>query len=1213
MLLVAVVAVTPAGRAEAQSVPNVWWGVLADVVLESSEVPGSNLQVNQNLTAPLTVSYTIGGTATCGTDYTIAGADCGQGTGTFTIPAGTARFTNVEFPIAALGDAVPDSGETIILAINDGADYNLGSGTTYTVTIVENSGQAAFRIGGQPSVNGTLTGHRVCDDADGNGTFSYEWQRRATPGRATFTQIIGATSQSYTLTQADSGYYLRLRVEYHDGNNVRTRVYSPIVGPIGPVAAENTVGFGRGDYNVREGDSLRPTLTFGSPTAAEQTFEIVFQTCDADLTNDISVDYAEQSPFARSTDVSAAHSVTVPAGVTSHTFDVPVPADGEIEDYETFVMGFGAIPAGITIGSQQDATNQGQYATVQIVNVSLVPDNWALKPSGVGPGEQFRLLFKTHNERDATASTISTYDTFVRNRVSGAGTGHADIRQYSSTFRVVGSTATVDAAAHTATGIMVAGEPSHTPFSTPIYWLNGPRIADDYNDFWDGTWDDNSHGAHRRANGNVSTNNRGPNTGTRTGTTHATAGTKKPNRPLGASQTRWGGGDPGQNPIDQGDIPKGMNNVYVGLSGIFQVAEPQGLQYKRPPETATVQFGGHGRVVNVVLPVPPGVHGNRVLFTISDGTARDNLKGSCGVDNDYDNHDNHGWDEHWHYRNLRAGGSVSIPIRLCTPSVGKNFKINWGDPSPYNVPYPETGYDPDAPNCKAAEQVIPARPYRAPRVEGHNRHGVPIVDPGEPGRARQVNTVSWTCFTTVTVLASSGGDDSLDSVSAQDDAVPCDAGEGVRRARAAFEWHLSHGSNAALFWRILNTLGAEDLPAKPPGVTHDTITAQEARDFSDGKGWAGWAPINDALQRCTTADNPDPDPVTPDPDPDPVTPDPEPDPEVSVAGGGGVTEGGDAIFTVSAVPAPSAPLTVDVSVAQSGDFGVSPGTRTVTVPASGSVTLTVSTTDDSTDEADGQVTATVDAGSGYTVSATAGTATVAVADDDDPPPVIPEISVAAGAGVTEGGDATFTVSAVPAPSAPLTVDVSVSQSGDFGVATGPRTVTVGTSGTATLTVTTTNDSADEADGTATVTVDAGSGYTVSATAGTATVAVSDDDPPPPTAVNATPSLSISDATAGEGGTLTFTVTLSPASGRYVWVHYYARPAFGAGLSATFADFAQAYGMLTFNPGETSKTITVAAVDDSSPEGDETFTVVLYSAVQAAIADGEGIGTITDND
>ena len=213
--------------------------------------------------------------------------------------------------------------------------------------------------------------------------------------------------------------------------------------------------------------------------------------------------------------------------------------------------------------------------------------------------------------------------------------------------------------------------------------------------------------------------------------------------------------------------------------------------------------------------------------------------------------------------------------------------------------------------------------------------------------------------------------------------------------------------------------------------------------------------------------------------------------------------------------------------------------------------------------------------------------------------------------ITEGGDAAFTVTADPAPTAPLTVEVTVSQSGAFGAAAGSRQVTIPTSGSVTLTVATANDSTDEADGTVTVAVDDGSGYTVSATAGTATVAVADDDDPPP---NATPSLSISDATATEGGTLTFTVTLSPSSRRYVWVNYYARPVgYGAEASAIYGDFERVYGSLTFKPGETSKTITVAAVDDSRPEGDETFLVVLYSEVQAAVTDRQGVGTITDND
>ena len=341
-------------------------------------------------------------------------------------------------------------------------------------------------------------------------------------------------------------------------------------------------------------------------------------------------------------------------------------------------------------------------------------------------------------------------------------------------------------------------------------------------------------------------------------------------------------------------------------------------------------------------------------------------------------------------------------------------------------------------------------------------------------------------------------------------------------------------------------------------------------------------------------------------------------PEVSISGGSGITEGGDATFTITANPAPAAALSVSVNVAQSGDFGVTPSSQTVTIPITGSATLTVATSDDSVDEADGSVTATVNIGTGYTVSATADSATVAVSDDDDPPPPTPEVSISAGSGVTEGGNATFTVTANPAPTSPLSVTVSVAQSGEYGVATGAQTVTIPTSGSVTLTIATSDDSVDESSGSVTVAVNSGTGYEVSSAAGSAIVAVSDDDDPPPSppVANTTPTLSIGDGSATEGGAITFTVTLSPSSSQYVWVHYYARPSYGAAASATYADFEQTYGQLRFNPGETSKTITVALTDDGVVEGDETFVVFLYNAYgagQPKIGPKEAVGTIIDND
>ncbi len=290
--------------------------------------------------------------------------------------------------------------------------------------------------------------------------------------------------------------------------------------------------------------------------------------------------------------------------------------------------------------------------------------------------------------------------------------------------------------------------------------------------------------------------------------------------------------------------------------------------------------------------------------------------------------------------------------------------------------------------------------------------------------------------------------------------------------------------------------------------------------------WSGWRPIREALE-CIEAAAADPDP-----DPDPVIV-----PVVSVSGGSGVTEGGNAVFTVTANPAPTANLHVTVSVTQSGDFATT-GTQTVTIPTGGSATLTVATTNDSVDEADGSVTATVDAGSGYTVSSTNGSATVAVQDDDDPPPVpVPVVSISGGNAVTEGGDVTFTVTANPAPSASLDVTVSVSQSGDFATA-GTQTVTVPTGGSATLTVATTDDSADEPDGSVTATVGAGNGYTVSSTAGSATVAVRDDDVAQQQKASVKPEINVtagSDIVEGEDAVFTITATPAPSSRLKVFI------------------------------------------------------------------------------
>ena len=266
-------------------------------------------------------------------------------------------------------------------------------------------------------------------------------------------------------------------------------------------------------------------------------------------------------------------------------------------------------------------------------------------------------------------------------------------------------------------------------------------------------------------------------------------------------------------------------------------------------------------------------------------------------------------------------------------------------------------------------------------------------------------------------------------------------------------------------------------------------------------------------------------------------------PAVSIAADGGVTEGASATFTLTASPAPVADLDVTVTVTAAGDYGVAAGTRTVTIPTSGSATLTAATVDDSADEPDGSVTATLSDGADYDLG-TPVAAAVTVSDDDPPP--LPVVSISGGTGVSEGHSAKFTVIATPAPAAPLAVTVVVAQNGDFGVSGGTRAVTVTTSGSATFSVATADDGTDEPDGSVSATLSKGSGYTVSSAHGTASVAVTDDDEPlrtsqqPSTLVDCSglPTVSVGDVTASRSdASARFEIALDCTPRSTVTVYY----------------------------------------------------------------------------
>ena len=106
-------------------------------------------------------------------------------------------------------------------------------------------------------------------------------------------------------------------------------------------------------------------------------------------------------------------------------------------------------------------------------------------------------------------------------------------------------------------------------------------------------------------------------------------------------------------------------------------------------------------------------------------------------------------------------------------------------------------------------------------------------------------------------------------------------------------------------------------------------------------------------------------------------------------------------------------------------------------------------------------------------------------------------------------------------------------------------------------------------------------------------------------------ISVADARVdeNEGAALSFAVTLSRAASGPVTVEY----ATSDGTATAGVDYTATSGTLTFQSGDTSKTISVAVLDDSHDEGEETLTLSLSNASGGRVTDGEATGTIENRD
>jgi probable HAF family extracellular repeat protein len=224
---------------------------------------------------------------------------------------------------------------------------------------------------------------------------------------------------------------------------------------------------------------------------------------------------------------------------------------------------------------------------------------------------------------------------------------------------------------------------------------------------------------------------------------------------------------------------------------------------------------------------------------------------------------------------------------------------------------------------------------------------------------------------------------------------------------------------------------------------------------------------------------------------------------------------------------------------------------------------------------------------------------------------LPSITIG-NASVTEGNNgitnAIFTVSLSAANTVPVTVnyataDGAASAGSDYQATGGTLTFAPGQT-SKTIAVSVIGDRLPEPNETFTGNLSGATNGTIASGQGLGTIL--DDEP----------RISISDVTKYEGKKgqttlFTFTVTHSAAYDQPVTMSFHTVN----GIATTSdQDYIARTGTLTFNPAETTKTITISVNGDSKKEADETFYLDLFGLSNNALfTKNRGIGTILNDD
>ena len=336
-----------------------------------------SVAVNLTSAAPsggLTLAYTLSGSASRGTDYTISGVN--SNSATVSVAAGA---TSATIAITITDDADDESNETVILTLGTGTGYTVGSQTIHTLTITDND---------TAGVTVTPTSRTVAE-AGGTATYTVVLDSRPS-GSVTITAASGNAAVELEGPDAGSAYSASEALVFTTTNwsaaqtvTVRGVDDSVVNTPARSATVSHSIQSGHGDgvgyrpnrisidpvtVTLTDDDvPATPEVSFASATASAGegagTHSVAVNLTSAAPPGGLTLAYALSGSAARGTDYtisgvnSNAGALAVAAGATSATIAIAITDDGDAENNETVILTLGTGPGtGYTVGSRNTHT-----------------------------------------------------------------------------------------------------------------------------------------------------------------------------------------------------------------------------------------------------------------------------------------------------------------------------------------------------------------------------------------------------------------------------------------------------------------------------------------------------------------------------------------------------------------------------------------------------------------------------------------------------------------------------------------------------------------------------------------------------------------------------------------------------------------------------------------------------------------------------------------